>query len=758
MVSTVVHNTLTTGENHNPFALSYATQAARLADTTLVTADIYKFAIQVADSTVWMLLTVSPNTWANVAVGTSEVTSASNVGSGAGVFKQKTLQDLEFNGIKSENDRIAVALDAVSNDIELTLTEANIVHQNLSGAGTNTHADIDTHIAATIAHGATGAVVGTTNIQTLTNKTLTTPTIASFVNATHGHADAAGGGTIAHSTTTGQTADDHHNELHTVASHSDTTATGAQLNTLVAGANTTLHYHDADRARANHTGTQLAATISDFDTEVTNNADVAANTTHRTSDGTDHTYINQDVRTSASPNFFGCAVNSTGRFSSSTAGALVGQFYPNNTSQTPNTSCFLTGTAANSFIVCEYADRNTDFAHPLQTNPTMWFQAATAAANDWTSVSFANIDCGTGELTLNNTGSGVTVPKNLTLSGVSSSIALESNTQTSGNVVSIISTPGSSSTATVLNLEAQGTNWGSGSGVLRIITDDNSAVPFTVNDGATDVVVFGRGGNLAMFGDLTLSGGGTVLTTNNGNITLTPNGTGITVNGTGTGSHGLNASGDFYNSGRLEVDGPAYLDGYVTLGNSIQLATANAGLFLGSSNQTSLSFKTGQTPDSLMMEVGTASHCFLIVEKGDTTTDFGASYTDPTLRLQSSDATTPAQYVAKHHNQIDAKEIIGTGSEVVEHITPVELADDGSFDLPDATAGFGFFLVGDSEEYAHIAWDSTGVVDLITNSANVVNTDTDTKFCIFDNGTQVRVRNRLGAAKKVVFKYNYWTP
>jgi len=37
--------------------------------------------------------------------------------------------------------------------------------------------DITTHANATAAHGATGAVVGTTNTQTLTNKTLTTPTL-----------------------------------------------------------------------------------------------------------------------------------------------------------------------------------------------------------------------------------------------------------------------------------------------------------------------------------------------------------------------------------------------------------------------------------------------------------------------------------------------------------------------------------------------------------------------------------------------------
>lgn len=36
---------------------------------------------------------------------------------------------------------------------------------------------------------------------------------------------------------------------------------------------------------------------------------VAANTTHRTSNGTDHTYINQDLRTTASPTFSGETVN-----------------------------------------------------------------------------------------------------------------------------------------------------------------------------------------------------------------------------------------------------------------------------------------------------------------------------------------------------------------------------------------------------------------------------------------------------------------
>ena len=75
---------------------------------------------------------------------------------------------------------------------------------------------------------------------TATGAELDTLTDGSNADALHVHAGVA----IAHSVTTGQTANDHHNELHSIASHNDTTATGAELDTLTDGSNAdALHVH-----------------------------------------------------------------------------------------------------------------------------------------------------------------------------------------------------------------------------------------------------------------------------------------------------------------------------------------------------------------------------------------------------------------------------------------------------------------------------------------------------------------------------------
>ena len=59
-----------------------------------------------------------------------------------------------------------------------------------------------------------------TATQTLTNKTLTTPTIASFTNAQHAHTNAASGGTIAHASLTGLTTGDPHTQYALLAGRS----------------------------------------------------------------------------------------------------------------------------------------------------------------------------------------------------------------------------------------------------------------------------------------------------------------------------------------------------------------------------------------------------------------------------------------------------------------------------------------------------------------------------------------------------------
>lgn len=94
------------------------------------------------------------------------------------------------------------------------------------------------------------------------------------------------------------------------------------------------------------------------------------------------------------------------------------------------------------------------------------------------------------------------------------------------------------------------------------------------------------------------------------------------------------------------------------------------------------------------------------------------------------------------------------GTEVVGTITKFhyneDLADEGTVTIPDASSQFVLVDFDDGAEWAFASVTSAGAVTLIANSsANVVNTDTDAKYCIYDSGTGATVKNRIGATKNV---------
>jgi hypothetical protein len=97
-------------------------------------------------------------------------------------------------------------------------------------------------------------VAGTPVGATVTAANLDTLTDTSNADALHSHSGTSV--SLAHSDLSGVGTDDHHPQLHTIASHSDTTATGAELDTLTDGSNAdSLHLH---------TGTSVSLAHSDL--------------------------------------------------------------------------------------------------------------------------------------------------------------------------------------------------------------------------------------------------------------------------------------------------------------------------------------------------------------------------------------------------------------------------------------------------------------------------------------------------------------
>jgi hypothetical protein len=154
------------------------------------TANDYETTLAVTDPTADRTITL-PDATGTVAL-TSDVTTHANLteahgatGAVVGTTNTQTLTNKTLTSPKINEDVVMSASSTELNILDgatLSTTELNYVDGVTSAIQTQLNnkaasSDLTTHTGATEAHGATGAVVGTTNTQTLTNKTLTTPTI-----------------------------------------------------------------------------------------------------------------------------------------------------------------------------------------------------------------------------------------------------------------------------------------------------------------------------------------------------------------------------------------------------------------------------------------------------------------------------------------------------------------------------------------------------------------------------------------------------
>ena len=154
------------------------------------TANDYETTIEVTDPTADRTITF-PDATGTVAL-TSDVTTHAGLteahgatGAVVGTTNTQTLTNKTLTSPKVNEDVVMSATSTELNILDgatLSTTELNYVDGVTSAIQTQLNnkaasSDLTTHTGATEAHGATGAVVGTTNTQTLTNKTLTSPTL-----------------------------------------------------------------------------------------------------------------------------------------------------------------------------------------------------------------------------------------------------------------------------------------------------------------------------------------------------------------------------------------------------------------------------------------------------------------------------------------------------------------------------------------------------------------------------------------------------
>jgi hypothetical protein len=98
---------------------------------------------------------------------------------------------------------------------------------------------------------------------------------------------------------------------------------------------------------------------------------------------------------------------------------------------------------------------------------------------------------------------------------------------------------------------------------------------------------------------------------------------------------------------------------------------------------------------------------------------------------------------------------ITTSHGLLTQHTSESVNDEAEIVWPTGVSGWGVVMAGDNEEWTQFRFSADGTVNLINNTANVVNTDTDTNLCIYDAGSGIAIKNRLGSAKIIAYEIHY---
>lgn len=129
------------------------------------------------------------------------------------------------------------------------------------------------------------------------------------------------------------------------------------------------------------------------------------------------------------------------------------------------------------------------------------------------------------------------------------------------------------------------------------------------------------------------------------------------------------------------------------------IMTDNVGLSMGSGTDARLEFDTSEGNDTLKLGLvcnsANSSGNFIICESADINTNFGASAViNPTFRIQSSDATSTADFVAIYHDQTDGRIDVGAGN----------LKIGNTIDLSGVSAGTANLIITATSDTPTVTW------------------------------------------------------